>query len=244
MISATHSHDRFATTRWSMVMHMASGETADAGRALGELAQRYWYPVYAYVRHCGHAAPAAEEIARNFLQTLMLQFREGGARPPHGHFRRFLLDRLNAFLGSGGGRAAVHDGKGRLAVPGDLETRYRHDISGAGSAIEAYERSFALEVVARALRRLESEAKQTNHLEMFAALTAYLARDPPAGEYAAIAQRLECPPLMLVVALKRLRQRFRELVGQELADTVTTAEDLSNEQSALHAALRAVPGTR
>jgi hypothetical protein len=41
----------------------------------------------------------------------------------------------------------------------------------------------------------------------------------------------------LIVALKRLRQRFRELVGQELADTVTSTEDLASEQAALHAVL-------
>jgi len=58
------------------------------------------------------------------------------------------------------------------------------------------------------------------------------------GEYEQIGKQLHTPPLALVLALKRLRQRFRELASQELADTVTTAEDLANEQAALHAALR------
>ncbi len=56
-------------------------------------------------------------------------------------------------------------------------------------------------------------------------------------EYEALAQRLNSRPLALVVALKRLRQRFRELVGEELVDTVTSAEELATEQSALHSVL-------
>jgi hypothetical protein len=38
-----------------------------------------------------------------------------------------------------------------------------------------------------------------------------------------------------------LRQRFRELVGQELADTVTSPEDLAIEQAALHDVLSKMP---
>jgi hypothetical protein len=125
-----------------------------------------------------------------------------------------------------------------VTPPADLETRNQRDNAQAASPEQAYQRSFAFEVLARALRRLHSEARQTGHLEMYEALQQYLSRDPVAGEYEAIAKRLHSPPLALVLALKRLRQRFRELAGQELADTVTSPEDLANEQAALHAALR------
>ena len=72
---------------------------------------------------------------------------------------------------------------------------------------------------------------------MYDALQPYLDSDPGPGEYEALAQHLKSRPLALVVALKRLRQRFRELVGEELADTVTSAEELATEQSALHSVL-------
>ena len=73
---------------------------------------------------------------------------------------------------------------------------------------------------------------------MFEALEPFLGNDPQAGVYEAIARQLTIRPLALVVALKRLRQRFRELVGEELADTVTSPDDLAAEQQALHAILR------
>lgn len=240
MMSAARSSDRFATTRWSVVMQSASTEPSDANDALTDLAQRYWYPVYAYVRRCGHAPAIAQDITRCFLGGLMQQFRAGVARRPQGHFRRYLLDQLNAFLG-GDWREVVDSGNAaELTAPDDLEARNERDNAGAMSPEQAYERSFALEVIARAFRRLHSEARQTGHLAMYQALQPHLANDPAPGEYDALAAQLQTRPLALIVALKRLRQRFRELVGQELADTVTSAEDLAAEQAALHAVLSAM----
>ena len=241
MMSVARSSDRFATTRWSVVMQSASTESSDATDALTELAQRYWYPVYAYVRRCGHAPAIAQDITRCFLGGLMRQFRDGGKRHSQGHFRRYLLDQLNTFLG-GDWREVVDSGDAaELAAPGDLEARNERDNAGATSPEQAYERSFALEVVARALRRLHSEAQKAGHLAMYQALERHLANEPAPGEMEVIAAQLQTRPLALVIALKRLRQRFRELVGQELADTVTSAEDLATEQAALHAVLSAMP---
>jgi len=167
----------------------------------------------------------------------MRQFRDGVTRHPQGYFRRYLLDQLNAFLGGDWREIVDSGGTTELAAPEDLEARNERDNAGAASPEQAYERSFALEVVTRALRRLHSEAHQTGHLAMYRALEPYLANDPAAGEYELLAAQLQTRPLALIVALKRLRQRFRELVGHELADTVTSADDLAAEQATLHAVL-------
>lgn len=237
MMSMARSHDRFATTRWSVVMQSASAESADASDALTELAQRYWYPVYAYVRRCGHAPAIAQDITRCFLGGLMRRFREGAAQHPQGYFRRYLLDQLNAFLGGDWREVVENDDTRELTAPDDLEARNQRDNAQAGSPEQAYQRSFALEVIVRAFRRLHSEALQTGHLAMYEALEPHLTHDPVPGEYEALARQLQTRPLALIVALKRLRQRFRELIGQELADTVTSAEELASEQAALHAVL-------
>ena len=240
MMPVSGSQDRFATTRWSVVMQSVSAQSADAPQALTELAQRYWYPVYAYVRRCGHPPAIAQDITRCFLGSLMQQFRDEHARHPQGYFRRYLLEQLNAFLGQDWREIVDGGGAAELVAPEDLEARNQRDNAGSASPEQAYQRSFALEVIVRALRQLHSEARQTGHLAMYQALQPHLAHDPVAGEYESLAARLETRPLALIVALKRLRQRFRELVGQELADTVTSAEELATEQAALHAVLGAM----
>jgi RNA polymerase sigma-70 factor (ECF subfamily) len=234
---SNRSQDRFATTRWSVVMHAAASSSTDARTALAELVQRYWFPIYAYVRRCGHSVPIAGEVSASFMRHLTRAF--GSPQPvmPRSDFRRYLLVQLNAFLGTDWRESVADEVSGELRIPQNLEQRYQNETADASSPEAAYQRAFALEIIARALRRLRSEAQRAGHLEMYTALEVYLAKDPGPGEYDALAQRLNSRPLALVVALKRLRQRFRELVGEELADTVSSAEELSTEQALLHAVL-------
>jgi RNA polymerase sigma-70 factor (ECF subfamily) len=170
----------------------------------------------------------------------MGQFRDEHAKAPKGHFRRYLLEQINGFLGGDWRDVVEGNSSGDIATPDDLEPRYQRDNADASSPEQAYQRSFALEVIVRALRRLRSEARQTGHLAMYEALEPNLARDPAAGEYETMAAALQTRPLTLAIALKRLRQRFRELVGEELADTVTSSDELANEQAALHDVMRAM----
>jgi RNA polymerase sigma-70 factor (ECF subfamily) len=222
--------DRFATTRWSVVMRHADAPSGNARDALGELARRYWYPVYVYMRRCGHAPPAAEQLARQFLPHLLADSPDSGAPGP---YRGYLLSRLHAFLAADA-HGPIDES---LPVPADLETRYQQDQLGQLSPEQSFQRAFALQVLNRTLRRLRGEASQTGHGDMYESLEPFLARDAAPGEYEFIATRLKCRPLTVVVALKRLRQRFRELAAEELVDTVSSADDLVAEQNALLAVL-------
>jgi RNA polymerase sigma-70 factor (ECF subfamily) len=243
VIASQRSHDRFATKRWSVVMQHAAARDASAQGAMSELARRYWYPVYAYLRHSGHAPAVAEGMSRAFLGTLLQEI-GNGSQPPRGHFRRYLLEQLNVFLRRDWREIVGAPIASELAAPADLELRYGEDRTGATSPEQAYQRSFAQEVIARALRRLQAEASRAGHGAMFAALEMHLARDPGPGEHAALAQQLDLRPLGVAVALRRLRERFREMVGEELADTVVSADDLAAEQAELHAILSEPRGTQ
>jgi len=223
------SPDRFATTRWSMVMRRATLESGNARDALGELARRYWYPVFVYMRRCGHAPAAAENLARVFLQQLLVAAPEHAGNTEQGPYRSYLLTRLYAFLASDSHEAADT----ALEVPADLEARYRQDRLDLLSPEQSYQRAFALQVLTSTLRRLGNEARQTGHAAMYELLEPFLARDVAPGEFEFVAARLHCRPLTVVVALKRLRQRFAELAAEELVDTVTCAADLASEQAAL-----------
>lgn len=236
MNSSGQHADDFTRTRWSMVCRLQDERRPDAREALGELAVRYWYPVYAYVRRCGHSQEIAQDITQAFLQQVADDLRSNRVRTP-GRFRDWLLARLNGFL-AGEWRELAEGGD----VPGapslqELEARNRNEHASDESPELAYRRSFALEVLARGLNRLRGEARQTGHLDMCEALEPFLTRDPPPGQYDELGRKLGIRPLALVIALKRLRQRFRELVREELADTVASADELLAEQQALSAAL-------
>ena len=241
MDTSSSQHPSSATTRWSIVARALRDAPLSPRDALGELCVGYWYPVYAYARASGHAPPIARDIARTFLEHLLDTFRDT-APPSRAHFRRFLIERLGAFLAADW-HATEDAGAAALALPqDDVEARYLRDCREAISPESAFQRCFALEVLARALDRLSAEAEETGHLDMYRRLAPYLARDPAQGETEALARRLGTRTLTVAVALKRLRQRLRELVGDELAETVTSADELDTERDALYAALRAAGG--
>lgn len=230
------SLEDFTLTRWSMVRGLQDTHADRARSALTELAVRYWFPVYAYVRRCGHPQDTAQDITQVFLQQVATDLHDGHSTP-HGRFREWLLVRLKVFLA--GDRRALTVTAGLPEPPplAELEARSRREIGPDDSAEQAYRRSFALEILSRGLKRLRAEARQTGHADMCEALEPFLACEPPPGQYDELGRKLSIRPLTLVLALKRLRQRFRELVRDELVDTVASAEELAAERQALLAAL-------
>lgn len=228
--------DDFTRTRWSLVRRLCAPRPEEARHALTELALRYWYPVYAYIRRCGHAPEIAQDITRAFFQQIAPEA-NSRVTAPRGRFRDWLLLRLNAFLAGDWRELAGGDSVTEAPSLDDLERRSLDERTMAGSPEQAFQRGFALEVLARGLKALRVEAGQAGHLAMYEALEPYLSRDPLPGQYEETGTRLGIRPLALVLALKRLRQRFRELVQQELADTVASGEELAAEQQALLAVL-------
>ena len=242
----------FQATRWSLVAaldeldgtleHPLSG--ARARQRLLELCLRYWYPVYVYLRRSGHGAEAAQALTANFFATLLQRRGSGASRGHDGRFRTFLLSELHRFLAESAlnehSDVAAASLDPDLPIPplAQLEARRQREGDAGGSPELALRRGFALEVIAEAMRRIEDEARQAGRLPMFAALQPYLASDPVPGDYADIAQRLDVSPLFLALALKRLRERFRELVDDELTQTVASAAALDDERRSLHAALQ------
>lgn len=235
-----HRSEDFGRTRWSLVMAVRGAGGPAVERSLDDLCQDYWYPVYAYIRRCGHGPEPAFERARAFFATLPDQIRRVDPTV-YGQFRRFLLSQLHRFL-------AEHEeveprADANALVPPltltELEARQRRDHAPEAAPDLVFQRGFALEVLARSLRRLGLEAEQGGRAPMFRALERYLIADPAPGHHESIAQQLGVSPLALVLAIKRLRQRFRELVDAELGETVASANDLETERATLLAILAA-----
>lgn len=229
-------HLRFAETRWSLV-----AAAAEARRPLAELCMHYWFPVFAYARRMGHPPESAQNITRCFFQSLVGERLAALRSDPPRRFREWLQAELSRFL------ADVWPDRAAQAVEGEphpplpseaLERRFAAEANVAASAEQGFSRSFALELLGRAAQRLRGEAREAGREAMFARLAPFLTAEPTAPDYAAISTELGVATLPLVVALKRLRQRYRELVDDELAQTVQSHEDLPAERAALHAALR------
>ena len=231
-IAPDANSQRSSRTQWSLVFNGAAG-TPTGQEALAELCLRFGFPVYAYLRRCGHAPLTAASVLHGFFHHLAAPLPPGGSLPPK--FRVWLLEDLHRFL--------AHPDRfdelltvARLA-PGEHERRYAAEAEAGAAPETAFHRDFAREVLARAQQRLLNEAAQAGRQVLYDHLSPYLSREPAQGQYEVLAEALGSRPLALVTAVKRLRQRFRELVDAELAETVASAEDLAAERLALRVSL-------
>lgn len=225
----------FGRTRWSVVMAVRSGGEGEARRSLSELCQRYWVPVYAYVRRCGHTPGAAAGLVQAFLSHLVQQIRDTDPAA-EGGFRAFLQHRLERFLASDWTRLETGAALDEFAPPWPLEQieeRQQREQVPQATPAQAFQRAFAFEMLAQGLALLRAEADRNGRGAMFEAVRPYLTREPGPGEYAHLAQQLQSTPLAAVVAVKRLRQRFQELIDAQVAQTVGSRQSFESERTAL-----------
>ncbi len=238
--SCSTSDNRFAATRWSLVAAATTADAPSARQALIELCLRYWYPVYAFIRGSGHDVGMAQDISRAFFENLMQQRLTSEALHAGGRFRDVLLQSLRRYLEGDWKQAQEPPQVAEFELRGaweGLEARYRAESESALDAEQRFQRGYAIEILSSALARLRAEAVRAGREAMFTAMQPYLSAEPGPGEYAALARTLDLRPLAVVVALKRLRQRYRELAEAELGETVSSPADLAEEREALARAL-------
>jgi len=233
----------FPTTHWSVVL--AAGDSAEgssAASALESLCRSYWQPVYAFSRRMGAGAEDARDLTQAFFAELLSGRSLKRADPARGRFRSYLLGALKHFLADEHDRALARKrGGGIEFVPIDAvlaESRYGLEAAVQDAPDAAYDRAWALAVLDRALARLREEFTLSGRAALFDGLKAFLIGDRGDVTFAQAADRLRITEGAAKMTVTRMRQRFRALVRQELAQTVVTSAELEQELKAFAAALR------
>ena len=228
----------FHTTRWSMVVRAAAGDPAVAQRALGELCELYWPALYAFVRRSGRSEADALDLVQSFCAQLLDRGGLGGADRQEGRFRHYLLGALRHFLDNSARheRAAKRGGSELHWSLDDAEARYAAEPPGAGPE-RLFERRWAMALLDRATARLRDEYEARGRRAVLDALEQALLGDDRAACHQDVARRLGTTEGAVKVALHRLRARLRELIRDEVLQTVTDPAAVDDELRALFAAL-------
>ena len=226
----------FMTTRWSVVAR-ASTSAAESQAALEELCRAYWFPVYAYARKHGCGAADAEDITQDFFAEITrTQFLQR-ADPDKGRFRSYLLTSVRHCILNARARAAtLKRGGGVDIVSIDepvAEDQFREVNDPALDPAQAYELSWALTVLQRARGRLVAEQTKLGRLAEFERFEPFLGAAPEQGEYASIAAALGVSRNRIAVSIHRLGRRYRDLLREEVAQTVVEAGEIDEELSYL-----------
>lgn len=231
----------FTTTHWSLVLQ-AQAESPAAQKALEILCSAYWRPLYAFVRRQGLTREEAQDLVQDFFARLLKHRNLDTVRREKGRLRSYLLVSLKRFLASERHRASgVKRYESGLHIPLDelLESDVADvELTETWSADRLYERQWALAVLEQVLGRLESEYRVADNAALFDQLKEFLVGERGRPTQAEIATQLGMTENAVKQAFHRLRQRYRVLLREEIAQTVAQPGDVEDELLHLVSVLR------
>jgi RNA polymerase sigma factor (sigma-70 family) len=230
----------FPNTRWSVVVAARQQPSPESAEALENLCRAYWYPLYAYVRRCGHSPHDAQDLTQEFFRRLLEKRWLDSADREKGRLRTFLIVALKKFMSKEWRRAsAQRRGGGDAHASFDTafaETRFAAD-SHSLAPDETFDQQWALTLLELTVNRLRAEFNAAGKPGEFEALKSCLMAERGGIDYADVAKRLGVNEGAARVAVHRFRKRFREVYREELAQTLSESEDLNEELRHLAQAL-------
>ena len=240
-IPLIQSHRVFATTRWSVVIEAGRTSSPDAERALESLCETYWYPLYAYVRRRVADVHEAHDLTQAFFAELLEKDYVHSATPERGRFRSFLLTAFKHFLSKQWEKARTQKrGGGASLLSLDFnsaDSNLKIDPEGGISAEQFYDQQWAITLLARIMERLEAEFVQQGKSQQFSELKGFIIGDHAGRTYAAVAKSLNTTEMAAKKAASRMRQRYRELLREEIGQTVSGPEEVEDEMRKLFSTL-------
>ncbi len=223
----------FVTTHWSVVLAAGRSDSTRAASALATLCENYWYPLYSYVRRRGYGPEDAQDLTQEFFARLLSQGWIGQADRERGRFRTFLLSAMSHFLANEWDKARARKrGGGAHMVPLQLdaaETRYGQEPADSSTPDQAYERRWAVTLLDRVLAQLQKAYSEQGKPDVFEALKPALLGDDNNRPYAALALKLGTSEGAVKVAVHRFRKHYRQLLREEIAQTVASPAEVDEE---------------
>jgi RNA polymerase sigma-70 factor (ECF subfamily) len=237
----------FATTRWSLILSGADSKGAgkETRAALAELCRIYWRPIFAFISRRGYSAEDAEDLTQDFFVMIL----EGNwlqhADPSRGRFRSLLLKSLQNFLNDAADRIHARKRGGDVSfiswdawvseVPSQLSMSTQRLDSLPPERL--FDVRWAATVVERALGRLREECERHGRRRVFDVLSVYLTAERDDVSCASLATTLGIAQSTVKKLLYRMRQRYRWLLRDEVAQTVESPADIEDELRYLCGAL-------
>ena len=228
---------KFQTTLWSVVLRAGASDEQPRHAALCELCRMYWKPLFVYCLGKGHRIEDAEDLTQAFFTQLLTKETLRVADPARGKFRAFLLTSFKHFILDEGDRArAARRGGGAVHLSFELNFKEAGLFPAMidSSPERAYDRQWAGDLVERATAALRTEHERAEKSRWFE-----LVAGPEAGaSYQEVAAALGTTEEAVKSFAKRTRRRFRELLEAEIANTVGSPAEATEEMAYLVELLR------
>ena len=243
----SRSPDRFSTTRWSVVLACADSAAGEktARKALTDLCKTYWRPIFAFICRRGYSVPDAQDLTQDFLLMVIEGDLLKRADPARGRFRSLLLKALQNLLTDntirkrarkrGGDMKFVSWDEWMAEAPSKLAITAQEAETWPAEKI--FDVRWAATVVEHALRRLGEECEARGRRRVFDVLSDCLAAERQDVSYPDLSKILGVHETTVKRLVHQMRQRYRTLLREEVAQTVEKPEDVDEELRYLCAVL-------
>ncbi len=227
------SNQWFVTTHWSVVLSAQGQDSARSLEALEALCRAYWYPLYAYARRVGNSPVDAEDLTQGFFARLLKKDFLRSAAREKGRFRTFLLTALKRYMANEWDRRhAAKRGGFAAVIPIDqevAETRFASEGAHNLAPDLLFDRHWAVTLLENTMTHLQQEYLETGRAKLFEFLRGCLSKEESALSYAEIASRLNLTEPAVKMAVQRLRRRYREILREQIAQTVSSPDEVEEE---------------
>jgi RNA polymerase sigma-70 factor (ECF subfamily) len=230
---------RFYTTQWTRVC--AAREDSEEGRlALADLCDAYYEPVLTFLRCELREADAARDAAHEFFAQMLGGGTIDRVDQGRGRFRSYLLGAVKHFLSrqrEHRSREKRGGGVEQVSLDAAESSAFAVPDTEASAPDRAFDRQWALAALAHALEALRHECRVAGREAFFDQVKPWLTGAAAYGDQAALAAACGMTPAALKMAVQRLKQRFRQCLKAEVADTLDDPGMVDEEMQCLFAAL-------
>ncbi len=224
----------FPDTQWTLILQAADSQTADGLAALDQLCRRYCQPMNTYARLRGYSPVDADDITQAFFARLLEVKTHAKAERQRGRFRTFMLSSMQNFIANDQ-RDAARQKRGGGAAHENVDA-YASSLAVTQTPETLFEQRWAQAVVAAAVTALEAEHRAKGRAERFDVMRPLLSVRRE-GDSAALAAQLNVTTANFRKLLHGFRQRFGELVREEVARLVSDPAEVDDELAHLMRAL-------
>lgn len=197
--------------------------------AFAELAGRYWYPAYAWLRSAGlNPDDAARECAA-CLAHLCASEPPARDEPTAARFRDFLLHQTRSYHAQG---LPPVSAASVVEIDGAKAAR-RFSQEPPKGADELFGRSWSLRVLELTIQSLEDDYRTSGKLPLYEALKPFLAFHAADAGYGDAAKSAGMSASAFHQQVFQFRQRYRAVLRAHIADTTRHADDVDSELTAL-----------
>ena len=244
------SSSAFVTTRWNLILSSSNSKKTDEDQirvALAELCRIYWRPIFFFVARRGYSPEDAEDLTQDFFLRILKGDWLQKADPNRGRFRSLLLKSVQNFLNDATDRIKARKRGGDVSfiswdpwmTEAPSELALSTEALNSWSAERLFDAGWAATVVQRAIRRLREECERNGRLRVFEVLNSYLTADRDDVSYARLSRKLRVAEGTVKKLLYHMRQRYRFLLRDEVAQTVADPANVEDELRYLCGALAA-----